>query len=182
MADYSAEQSIGARIKAARRARGIKSIRELAEAVRGTNLTEAVLENIEAGRKTDLPVSELLNIARALRVPPALLLAPLANPSQAVDLPNLSDDLNSMTVEEFDAWLSGEPSGAYRSTSPDERTDLTELDAFRDLQRLRRELHRADAVVQVDRSQSPRLEYLEKQTAELTEFLSAAGWKISPST
>lgn len=178
MADYSAEASIGARIKAARRARGIKSIRELSEAVRGTSLTEAVLENIEAGRKPDLPISDLLNIARALRVPPAFLLAPLADPRGALDLPNLSEDFNSMSVEEFDAWLSGESAGAYRSSSPEERNDMAELDAFRELQRLKRELQRERVTGGLDKPASARLEYLERQTFELTEFLRAAGWVI----
>lgn len=179
MAGYSAEGTIGARIKAARRARHIKSIREFAGLLQGTGLTESVLENIEAGRKSDLPVSELLNIARALRVPPSLLLAPLADSSRELDLPNLSGDLRGMSVAEFDAWLVGDSTGSYRSATADERSDLVELDAFRELQRLRRELARERAVGELeDQTSSNRLEYLNQQTTELAKFLTSAGWII----
>lgn len=178
MADYSAEPSIGARIKAARRARGVRSIRELAERLKGTNLTESILENIEAGRKADLPVSDLLNIAHAIGVPPALLLTPLANSDRAVDLPNLSAEIQAMSNAEFDAWLAGDSSGAYRPLLADERTDLLELASFRELQRLKRELDRARAVDTLDAAGTSRVAYLERQTSELTDFLTSAGWII----
>jgi hypothetical protein len=146
----------------------------------GSKISEYVLENIEAGRKTDLQVSALLSIARALRVPPAFLLAPLTHPSRAVDLPNLSTDVSSMSVGEFDAWLAGESDGAYRSSDPAERSDLAELDAFRELQQLRRELHREGAIGAVDESHGSagRRAFLEAQIGELTEFLTKAGWLL----
>lgn len=180
MTGYSAETTIGDRIKAARRARGFRTTRDLAEAMPGSKISEHVLENIEAGRKTDLQVSALLSIARALRVPPAFLLAPLTHPSRTVDLPNLSSDVASMSVSEFDAWLAGDSDGAYRSSDPAERSDLAELDAFRELQQLRRELHREGAISSVDESPTStgRRAYLEAQTAELTEFLTKAGWLL----
>jgi hypothetical protein len=178
MTRYSAEASIGERIKAARRMRGFRTTRELAAAMPGSNVTEFVLENIETGRKTDLKISDLLNIALALRVPPGFLLAPLADTSAAVDLPNLSDGVKSMSVAEFDGWLSGESSGAYRTSDPEERNDRAELEAFRELQRLRRELEREQVVGDLERPNPSRLEYLERQTTELTEFLRSAGWQI----
>lgn len=180
MTGYSAEATIGDRIKAARRARGFRTTRELADLMPGSKISEHVLENIEAGRKTDLPVSALLSIAKALRVPPAFLLAPLTHPSRAVDLPNLSSEVASMSVSEFDAWLAGDAAGAYRSSDPAERSDLAELDAFRELQQVRRELQREAAIAAVEGSLAPngRRAYLEAQTAELTEFLSRAGWLL----
>lgn len=180
MTGYSAEATIGDRIKAARRARGFRTTRELADAMPGSKISEHVLENIEAGRKTDLQVSALLSIARALRVPPTFLLAPLTHPSQFVDLPNLSSDVAAMSVGEFDAWLAGESDGAYRSSDPSERSDLAELDAFRELQRLRRELQREGAISSVEESPTSagRRAYLSAQTAELTEFLTKAGWLL----
>lgn len=176
MADYASKRTVGARIKAARRARGIRSVRELADLLKGTALTESVLGNIETGRKSDLPLSDLLNIAFALRVPPSLLLAPLAVSQGAVDLPGLSDELRSMSLAEFDAWLSGNGGGAFRSTLSDERSDLAELQAFRELQQTQRELDRVRAAQAVDASGAARLDYLEKQISELTKFLTSAGW------
>jgi hypothetical protein len=183
MTGYSAEATIGDRIKAARRARGFRTTRDLADAMPGSKISEHVLENIEAGRKTDLQVSSLLSIAMALRVPPAFLLAPLTHPARALDLPNLSNDVAAMTVVEFDAWLAGESDGAYRSSDPAERSDLAELDAFRELQRLRRELQRETVIGVVDDASNPsvRRAYLESQTAELTEFLTKAGWLVDDS-
>jgi transcriptional regulator with XRE-family HTH domain len=180
MTGYSAEESIGDRIRAARRARGFRTTRDLADAMPGSKITEHVLENIEAGRKSDLPVSALLSIARALRVPPAFLLSPLTDPSRAVDLPNVSNDISSMNVAEFDAWLAGDSDGAYRSSDPAERSDLVELDAFRELQQLKRELQRQDSISAADvtSNSASRLAYLSAQTAELTEFLTKAGWLL----
>lgn len=180
MTGYSAEATIGDRIKAARRARGFRTTRDLADAMPGSKITEHVLENIEAGRKSDLPVSALLSIARALRVPPAFLLSPLTHPTRAVDLPNVSSDVASMNVAEFDAWLAGDSDGAYRSSDPAERSDLVELDAFRELQQLKRELQRERAISSADSSPTStvRLSYLEGQTEELSELLTKAGWLL----
>ena len=178
MAEYGSESSLGARIKAARRSRGIKSIREFADLLQDVNLTEAVLENIEAGRKADLPVSSVLNIARALRVPPPLLLTALTGSATAVDLPNLSHSLRGMSAAEFDAWVSGDASGAYRPTDASERNDLAELDAYRELERTRRELEREQISGELGAPKASRVDFLNRRTAELTEFLRSAGWQI----
>lgn len=76
--------------------------------------------------------------------------------------------------------VAGESDGAYRSSDPSERSDLAELDAFRELQQLRRELDREGAISAVDESPTStgRRAYLEAQTAELTEFLTKAGWLL----
>ena len=50
MADFRTEIGIGARIKLARRERGFRSTRDLADAIAGGNITQAVLENIESGQ------------------------------------------------------------------------------------------------------------------------------------
>jgi transcriptional regulator with XRE-family HTH domain len=182
MTEYIAEASIGARIKAARKARGIRSIRELAKLLGGTSLTESVLENIEAGRKADLPISELLNLSHVLRVPPALLLAPLGDATLSLDLPNLSPSLLEMTPAQFDGWMSGDASGAYRATSPEERSDLAEVEAFREFQRLRRELVRQQALQSLeDPTDSGRVGFLTQQMKQLVDFLEAAGWVLDPS-
>ena len=177
MAEFGSESSIGARIKAARRARGIKSIREFSELLGDPTLTESVLENIEAGRKADLPISAVLNIARALRVPPAFLLVAITA-AGSPDLPNLSPALQAMTSAEFDAWLAGDAAGAYRTTDPAERNDLAELEAFRELGRARRELEREQITGTLGSPSPARVELLERRTAELTDFLRSAGWQL----
>ena len=95
LTDFRSESSLDARIRTARRARGRRTARELADTIVGGNLTEAIIENVEAGRKVALDVNQLLNIAMVLRVPPSYMLAPLSEPDRPLDLPNLSDALCS---------------------------------------------------------------------------------------
>lgn len=158
MADFRSETSIGARIKMARRERGYRTTRELADAVEGGKVTSAILENIESGRKADISVSQLLNIARALNVPPSFLLAPMGTPEAELDLPNLSADFQGMTAAEFDCWLSATPASSYRPRSAAERSDINLLGTLRELGMLQRELERLQIVLQVQLSSgSPEL-------------------------
>jgi|GEM_PF-728861 len=152
MADFRSETHVGARIKLARRERGYRTTRDLAEAVPGGNITSAILENIESGRKADISVSQLLNIARALNVPPSYLLAPIGNPNSTLDLPNLSGDFDGMTAAEFDCWLSATPASSYRPRLAAERTDINILASLRQLGTLRRELERLHIVLAVQSS------------------------------
>jgi transcriptional regulator with XRE-family HTH domain len=152
MADFRSEPNVGARIKLARRERGYRTTRDLAEAVPGGNITSAILENIESGRKADISVSQLLNIARALNVPPSYLLAPIGNPNSTLDLPNLSADFDGMTAAEFDCWLSATPAASYRPRLAAERTDINTLATLRELGSLRRELERLHIVLAVQSS------------------------------
>ena len=171
--------TIGARIKAARRGRGIRSIRAFAQLLDDSSLTESVLENVEAGRKADLPISAVLNIAYALKVPLSLLLAPLSDSALPMDLPNLSAGLSEMTPAEFDAWLTGDDSGQYRSQSAQEREDLAELRAFREIQRVKREIERERTVATlVGDSSSSRVDFLEGELSALLGFLESAGWLV----
>jgi transcriptional regulator with XRE-family HTH domain len=126
----------------ARRQRGFRTTRDLADAIPGGNITEAVLENIESGRKADLSVSQLLNIARGLNVPLSMLLAPIGRPDSELDLPNLSDDFAGMTAAEFDCWLSATPTSSYRPRLAAEREDVATLGSLRDLGSLQREAER----------------------------------------
>lgn len=152
MADFRSEPTIGARIKLARRERGYRTTRELADAAPGGNITSAILENIESGRKADISVSQLLNIARALNVPPSYLLAPIGNPNSKLDLPNLSSDFDGMTAAEFDCWLSATPASSYKPRLAAERTDINILGTLRELGSLRRELERLHIVLAVQSS------------------------------
>lgn len=158
MADFRSETSVGTRIKMARRERGYRTTRELADAVEGGKVTSAILENIESGRKADISVSQLLNIARALNVPPSFLLAPMGTPEAQLDLPNLSADFQGMTAAEFDCWLSATPASFYRPRLAAERSDINLLGTLREVGMLERELERLQIVLQVQLSSgSPEL-------------------------
>ena len=150
MTGFRNADSVGARIQALRKLRGMRTSRDLADAIDSPNLTESVIENIEAGRKTDLPVSQLLNIAYALQVPPSYLLVPLESSVDRLDLPNLSDQIARMTPLEFDSWLSGTTSGSFRSPTAAEYASRTELEALRELDALRLELQRLHTVISLE--------------------------------
>jgi len=142
MADYRTAPTVGARIAAARKARGFKSTKDLAEAIPGDSITGSILQNIEAGRKNDLAVAQLLNIAWALGVSPTWILAPIGSPSEHIDLPNIIPEIRDLTVAEFDAWLSGNIDGVYMPETSDEHNDRIQLAALRELLSEKRELHR----------------------------------------
>lgn len=192
MTDFRSELSLGARIRAARRSRGLRTARELADAIVGGNLTEAIIENIEAGRKVVLDVSQLLNIAMALRVPLSYLLAPLGEPDRPLDLPNLSDAFADMTAIEFDAWMASTPDGRYQPESLDERNATSELHALREWSSLTRETSRLQTMLELERAtsgsadpESPlfritesRLADASREAARLAAYLKSAGWKI----
>ena len=188
MADYAREGSIGARIRAARRARGFRTAKDLAAAIEGGKLSEAIIENIEAGRKADLSVSQLFNIAMALKVPVSFLAAPMARPGANLDLPNLSAEFSTMTSEEFDGWLSSVTSGAYRVEHNAERNDRAELQLLRELQSLVREKQRLEVILQLNTlseseqdgplrsTTSARLADITRQQHAIQGQLEEAGW------
>lgn len=194
MTDFLVEVHIGRRIKATRKRRGIRSIRALVEKINTENITEAILMNIEAGRKQDLTVSQLLNIALALHISPAFLLAPLGRPDDTLDLPNLSSDFDGITVRQFDVWLTGEPNGAYPWVTPDEREERLQLHAMRELDQLTREHNRLTTARDLEqslettekddqtappwRSFQARLEDIDQRIIQLSTYLHSAGWHL----
>ncbi|MGH1524229.1 helix-turn-helix transcriptional regulator [Leifsonia sp. L25] len=187
MADFRAETSIGVRIRLARRERGYRTTADLAEAIPGGNVTEAILENIESGRKADISISQLLNIARGLNVPVTMLLAPIGRPDATLDLANLSDDFTGMTAAKFDSWLSSTPASSYRPRLASERADIAILNSLRELGTLRRELDRLEIVLRTqDASGDPdliatnaavqkRIDRIAKEIADVAELLTSAG-------
>lgn len=186
MTTYSAERSIGTRIAAARRARGYRTTKELATVMTGTGITTAVLENIESGRRSNLDISTILNLAHTLGVPVSALLAPIGRPEDLVDLPNLNNTLAGMTAAQFDAWVSGTTTGAYTATTADERNDLAELEALRELQTARRELRRLETVAGLSteepeplrRSTTSQIDSTRERIDNLQAYLRSAGWEV----
>jgi transcriptional regulator with XRE-family HTH domain len=198
MADYRTAPTVGARIAAARKARGFKSTKDLADAIPGDSITGSILQNIEAGRKNDLAVAQLLNIAWALGVSPTWILAPIGSPMEHIDLPNIIPEIRDLTVAEFDAWLSGNTDGAYMPETSDEHSDRIQLAALRELLKEKRELQRLTMLkpVYVGMVEDPAddetenfLQDTEQRTANsrrriarLEKFLASAGWATYEST
>ena len=192
MTDFRSESSLGARIRAARRARGMRTARELAESIVGGTLTESIIENIEAGRKVVLDVSQLLNIAMALRIPLSYLLAPLGEPDRPLDLPNLSQAFEGMTAIEFDSWLASSDDGRYQPESLDERNATSELQALREWSALTREAARLQTMFDLEtatssksnpdrtllRSTEARLVDARRESERLAAYLKSAGWSL----
>ncbi|KFF58074.1 hypothetical protein JF66_21345 [Cryobacterium sp. MLB-32] len=194
MTDFLGQTGIGNRIQAIRKQHGIRSTKDLADAIPGDNVTESILQNIEAGRKQDLSVSQLLNIAKALNVTPIFLLTPIGRPHARLDIANLSSSFDGMTVVEFDAWISGDPQGAYRWTTYDEHSERTQLQAMRELDKLTRERKRLASNLDVERSLSSaagetgatqpwdtteeRLSEANRRISQLSSYLATAGWKL----
>lgn len=191
VADYRTERTLGGRIQAARKARGIKSTRELAELIGNDTVSINILQNIESGRMTNLSATQLLNIAYALKVAPSFLLAPIGDAAGGSDLPGLSSGLAAMRPTEFDGWLSGSDSGAYRPSNAAELAERTELAAFRELDGLLRERRRLRVlrgeVTSIDTSATHledtewnrvdrRLSAVESEIDETRRYLASAGW------
>jgi transcriptional regulator with XRE-family HTH domain len=178
MVDYRVESSLGARVAAARKARGLRSTKALSELIGEGKVTEATLQNIETGRLTNLSVSQLLNIAFALKVAPGFLLAPLGRPGAQVDLPSLSDGLTRMNVSEFDGWLTGANDGRYRPTSAAELNERAELEAVRALENLTRESFETGAGEKSWGRTEDRIAIVQRQIDEARQYLQTAGWPI----
>jgi transcriptional regulator with XRE-family HTH domain len=97
--------TIGKRIAGYRKFLKIGTAADLAARIPNLKVTASVIQNIESGRKTDLSVSQLLDIAMGLGVSPLALLVPVDSPFERVDLPGVGSDVSSLTVHEFDQWL-----------------------------------------------------------------------------
>jgi transcriptional regulator with XRE-family HTH domain len=183
MADFSRKPTLGTRIAAARRARGYRTQQALVDAINVPTITTAILMNIEAGRKTELDLSQILNIAMTLKVPVSLLIAPITNPDAPLDLPNLSREFDGMTAGKFDSWLASIPNAGYVGQTAAERNDQTELNALRELQTLQRERRRLDVVAQLeDETGVPRtskqIDNVNDRIHELVTYLQSAGWDL----
>lgn len=186
MTDFGTATTIGGRIQALRRARGMRTSKELADAI-GGSMTVSIIENIELGRKSNLDVAQLLSIAMALQVPPSYVLAPMNRPDAPLDLPGLSPAFDGMTAIEFDSWLASLENGAHNPTTLDGRTMRFELAALREwsvataeIRRLTvmEELERAEGTGEYTRAASQRIEEARREADRLAAMLNAGGWTL----
>lgn len=186
MTDFGTAATIGGRIQALRRARGMRTSKELAEAIGGA-MTVSIIENIELGRKSNLDVAQLLSIAMALQVPPSYVLAPMNDPGAPLDLPGLSPAFDGMTAIQFDAWLSSLEHGAYNPTSLDGRNMRFELAALRSWSAATAEVRRLEVMQELEQSEgageyaratSQRLAETRREADRLATMLNAGGWSL----
>ncbi|CAN5352979.1 hypothetical protein BH11ACT2_BH11ACT2_03370 [soil metagenome] len=197
MADFKTASTVGARIAAIRKARGFVSAKALAETIPGESITDSILRNIEAGRKNDLAVAQLLNLAWALRVSPLFILAPLGSPDERLDLPNIIPEVQDLTTGEFDAWVSGDTTGIYRPVTTDEMSERIQLEALHELLRTRREVTRLGTMMTL-KAELPeslagesgalrwndteqQLAAAQRRIVELETLLASGGWQIGSS-
>lgn len=194
MIDFRSANSIGERVQAARRMRGLRSRQDLVDRVAHSSVTEPILANIEAGRKGDLSVSQLLNISYALQLSPSYLLAPLGDPTAHLDLPNLTPELAAMTPRQFDAWISATSSAPLQWGTAAEETERNQLAALRELDFLLRERRRLSGVLALESERSEtRVPINERELWDNTEdrlaettvrierlqtYLDSAGWTL----
>lgn len=186
MTDFGSAASLGDRLQAIRKSRGM-SVRQLAATIGGSP-TQSTIENIELGRKVTVDVVQLLNIAMALRVPLVFLLAPIGRTKDPLDLPGLSGEFATMTVAEFDAWLAGIGDGARRAVTLEERTTTAELEALRLWKHQEAEASRLATMIELERDSgleptsinSTRIRHEEARQAadRQAALLRAAGWPI----
>ena len=126
--------SICRRIADYRKLCGFRNTLELANHIGNPKITHTVISNIESGRRNDPSISEVVEIARGLGVSPLLLLVPVFNPKEKVDLPNVGAELSEASSEEFLRWLTFEQSILFRR----EQTQLDLYQALKSVQRLSR--------------------------------------------
>lgn len=98
-------EPIGRRVAAYRKSAGFKTAEDLANAIPNAAVTKSTIQNVESGRKQDLSVSQLLDIAKALDIPPVALAVPINLPMEKAEIPGVGDAVASMTNLEVVRWF-----------------------------------------------------------------------------
>lgn len=100
-------RAIGLRIAQARRDAGFRTVEQLVETIGNPAVTVSGVQNVESGRKADVSVTYLLEIARAVGVPPVMLLVDVDHPFEPVEGLPLGEQFDGLRVWQFDDWFSG---------------------------------------------------------------------------
>jgi transcriptional regulator with XRE-family HTH domain len=126
----------GERVRRIRKERGYVSAAAFADAIDNAEISEGVIKNIESGRKADISVAHLLEIAMALDTPPLALLFDMTRPDEPVDLPGLGAawlELSNADAEYWTSWsMAFDPFAFYAGVT--DRTwssDESRLDVIR---------------------------------------------------
>lgn len=99
-------EKFGERIRRLRRAAGFSSRDELAEAIGNPSVSATVIKNIEAGRKADISIVHLFEIAFAIGVSPIVLLLDFSKPYQEARIVGLGPNFAGATNNDLDEWFS----------------------------------------------------------------------------
>lgn len=101
MASSYQKTPIGTRIGTLRRTRGYPTAESLADAIPDGHLSKSTIVNIEAGRKPDPSVREIMLIASALGVSIFEVLLDLENPNAPVEVVGLAEPYAGMSNIEY---------------------------------------------------------------------------------
>lgn len=99
MATYE-KTALGVRLARVRKEKGFKTAQSLADAIPSEKVTKATIVNIEAGRKSEPSMLEMMQISSALGVPPVYLLLDIEHPFEAVGM-GLAEPYSSMSVASY---------------------------------------------------------------------------------
>ena len=111
--DYKAD-GIGHRIARYRRFSGYATAADLARAIGNPRITAATIANIESGRRADVSVLQLIEIASTLGISPTLLLTDVFSPLGSPDIRGLNQDVARLDNAEMARWLALEPTNTGR--------------------------------------------------------------------
>lgn len=100
MATESDASFVGKRLAQLRKSKNITAA-QLADLVPSSSITKTVITNVESGRKRDLTVTELIQLAAALNVPIVSLLVDTQSPWAPADLPGLINGLDGLSNVEY---------------------------------------------------------------------------------
>lgn len=92
---------IGERVARYRKLRGFSTPLKLAEAIPSSKITRSTIVNIEAGRKNDPSIADLMLIASGLRVPLMSLIIDIDEPFAQMAVDGLAEPYASMSVAEY---------------------------------------------------------------------------------
>jgi len=159
------ENGLGKRIAYYRKKLGIATARELAMKIDNPKITEAVIQNIESGRKPDPALSQILDIALGIGISPMFLITQFDRPFERIDLANVSQKLGAMTNEELDAWVSG----AGRDPLGDSYTATILKLARNDMRKLMTQLEYWTDLTEAIARRDPELTELDAQEQQLME-------------
>ena len=107
--------ALGKRIADYRKLRGFKNAQALADAISDERVSRSTIVNLELGRKKDATTTELMLIAKALRVSPVSLLVDLSKPFDR-ELEGLT---NFETLNWFGLWEAPLASNVFDSDELD---------------------------------------------------------------
>ena len=106
----------GERLAKYRKEAGFSTVEALSDAIADMDISKGTLTNIEAGRRKDITVQELLSISRALGVSPISLICDVQQPCmryQGDAYSDRSDITNKEIIKLFDLTSVEEDNGAW---------------------------------------------------------------------